>query len=56
MIRRLAVLSLVLSALGLSACGVRGSLERPPPVWGEDERSPAEREHETENEQDGGSR
>jgi predicted small lipoprotein YifL len=40
----------VLSALGamcvLSACGVRGDLERPPPLWGEDLRSPAERAYE----------
>ena len=38
------------SALGavfvLSACGIRGDLERPPPVWGEDQRSDGDREHE----------
>jgi len=40
----------VFSALGavfvLSACGVRGDLERPPPVWGEDLRTEEEREYE----------
>ena len=42
------------SALGavlvLSACGVRGDLERPPPVWGEDQRTDEEREHESDGE------
>lgn len=35
-----------LAALMLSGCGVRGDLERPPPLWGPDERSEAERAHE----------
>ncbi len=35
-----------LAALLLSGCGVRGDLERPPPLWGPDERSEAERAHE----------
>ncbi len=43
------------SALGavfiLSACGIRGDLERPPPVWGEDQRSDEEREHENDGDQ-----
>ncbi|MDG1419010.1 MAG: lipoprotein [Maricaulis sp.] len=25
----------VLSALVVSACGMRGDLERPPPIWGD---------------------
>jgi predicted small lipoprotein YifL len=44
--KRLAILFLVMAALALTACGVRGSLERPPPVWGEDQRTEAERVHE----------
>jgi predicted small lipoprotein YifL len=43
----------VVSALGavcvLSACGVRGDLERPPPIWGEDQRTEEERAHERED-------
>ncbi|XBQ14867.1 MAG: lipoprotein [Oceanicaulis sp.] len=34
------------AALVLSGCGIRGDLERPPPLWGEDMRTEAEREHE----------
>ncbi len=34
--KRLTNLVLVaLSALAVTACGLRGSLERPPPLWGE---------------------
>jgi len=34
--RRLAVLVLTaLSALSVTACGLRGDLERPPPMWGD---------------------
>ena len=34
--RRLAVLVLTaLSALSVTACGLRGELERPPPMWGD---------------------
>ncbi|PWE16352.1 argininosuccinate lyase [Marinicauda salina] len=33
----------------LSGCGIRGDLERPPPLWGPDERTDAERAYETEN-------
>ncbi|TGY90477.1 argininosuccinate lyase [Marinicauda algicola] len=56
--KRYAILVLGLCAIGLAGCGIRGDLERPPPVWGPDERTPAEREHEggeTGNE-DGGER
>jgi len=35
-----------LAALVLSGCGVRGGLERPPPIWGEDSRSEEERAYE----------
>lgn len=46
--RRLTLALSGLIALLLAAgCGIRGDLERPPPVWGPDERTPAEREHET---------
>jgi predicted small lipoprotein YifL len=45
--RRLICLLTVLGGvLVLSACGVRGDLERPPPAWGEDMRTDEEREHE----------
>ncbi|MGX6648487.1 LPS translocon maturation chaperone LptM [Maricaulaceae bacterium MS644] len=29
------------AALVLSGCGIRGDLERPPPLWGEDNRPEA---------------
>lgn len=48
--KRFATLTVMTAALALSACGVRGSLERPPPVWGEDQRTPSERAHEQEAE------
>ena len=33
--KRLACLTLIiLGALSVSACGLRGNLERPPPLWG----------------------
>ena len=35
----------------LSGCGIRGDLERPPPLWGPDERTDAERAHETQGRQ-----
>ncbi|MCP2679057.1 lipoprotein [Maricaulaceae bacterium NA33B04] len=42
----------IITALGavliLGACGVRGDLERPPPVWGEDQRTDEERAYEDE--------
>lgn len=48
MLKRLALtLVLACSAVTFSGCGVRGDLERPPPVWGPDERSESERAHET---------
>jgi predicted small lipoprotein YifL len=35
MMKRLACLTLIiLCALSVSACGLRGNLERPPPLWG----------------------
>jgi predicted small lipoprotein YifL len=34
--KRLANIVLVLvSAMAITACGLRGSLERPPPLWGD---------------------
>lgn len=33
--RTLSLMLLTVSALALSACGLRGSLDRPPPLWGE---------------------
>ncbi|MGJ3232449.1 MAG: LPS translocon maturation chaperone LptM [Oceanicaulis sp.] len=39
---RLCVLFLAAAAaLVLSGCGIRGDLERPPPLWGPDERPEA---------------
>lgn len=53
-------LTLILSGLAavllISGCGIRGDLERPPPVWGPDERTDDERAHETEDEEEGGVR
>jgi predicted small lipoprotein YifL len=47
-------LTLALSGLAavllISGCGIRGDLERPPPIWGPDERTDEERAHETEEE------
>ena len=48
--RKIALFVLIL--LGVSACGVRGDLERPGPLWGPDNRTPAERAYETEDSQD----
>lgn len=51
--RRLTLAFSGLTALLLiSGCGIRGDLERPPPVWGPDERTSEERAHESED-QDG---
>lgn len=50
---RLAVFFLAAAAaLVLSGCGIRGDLERPPPLWGPDERTPAEMD--TQSAGDGG--
>lgn len=39
---RFAVLFLAAAAaIVLSGCGIRGDLERPPPIWGPDERAEA---------------
>jgi predicted small lipoprotein YifL len=38
------------AVLALTACGIRGDVERPPPIWGPDERTAEERAHETEDE------
>lgn len=35
------VLFACVSALALAACGNRGALERPPPLWGEPQSTPA---------------
>ncbi len=51
-------LTLALSGLAAvllsSGCGIRGDLERPPPIWSPDERTDAERAHETEDDAGGG--
>ena len=53
--RRLIVLLCALGAVFLlSACGIRGDLERPGPIWGEDERTQEEREHEGGAQDEGG--
>lgn len=33
--KRFACLLFALSALGLAGCGMRGDLDRPPPMWGD---------------------
>ena len=33
--KRLLIVPVLFAALGLSACGLRGDLERPDPLWGE---------------------
>jgi len=33
--KRLAMMIMAISALSLAGCGMRGSLERPPPMWGD---------------------
>lgn len=33
--KRFACLVLALGALGLAGCGMRGDLDRPPPMWGD---------------------
>ena len=47
--RMIVIISTFGAALTLTACGVRGDLERPGPIWGEDERTEEERAHETED-------
>ena len=32
----------VIAAFALSACGIRGSLKTPPPIWGDGVAAPAE--------------
>lgn len=32
---RLVLLGFVIASLALSACGIKGSLKTPPPLWGE---------------------
>jgi len=39
---RLFTLLICAGALGLSACGNRGALDRPPPIWGGPQEAPAE--------------
>ncbi|MCC5996510.1 MAG: argininosuccinate lyase [Oceanicaulis sp.] len=52
-IRRLSVLGLCAAAgLALSACGVRGGLERPAPLWGEPREAAPDVEDEDEDAED----
>lgn len=44
--KHITILGLTTLTLLVSACGIRGDLERPPPLWGPDNRTEAEREHE----------
>ena len=46
--RTLTILMLLAAGLVITGCGVRGDLERPPPLWGPDERTADERAHEDE--------
>ncbi len=41
--KRALILTALIAAPLLSACGKTGDLERPGPLWGPDERPPAER-------------
>ncbi len=38
-------LCLALSFFMFSGCGLRGKLERPPPLWGKDQKAKAEKAH-----------
>jgi predicted small lipoprotein YifL len=53
--KRLASLVLVaLSALTVAACGLRGDLERPPPLWGDPPADGGEEMHGGEDDTDDG--
>ena len=52
--RLISIITALWAVLVLGACGVRGDLERPPPVWGEDQRTDEEREYETESDDEDG--
>lgn len=45
--KRLLILPLFASALALSACGLRGDLQRPDPLWGEPAPEEADAPEET---------
>lgn len=52
---RLAIVFLAAAAaLVLSGCGIRGDLERPPPLWGPDNRPAAADDAAPASEDDGG--
>jgi predicted small lipoprotein YifL len=53
MIKKLALIALIGLSTLIAGCGIRGDLERPPPLWGEDLRTDEERAHETDDENDG---
>ena len=36
------IAAMLIAGFTLSACGIRGELKTPPPVWGEDMRTPEE--------------
>lgn len=48
--KRLASFSVMILALGVSACGLRGDLERPDPLWGEPKPEQSEAETEVQPE------
>lgn len=52
--RLISIITALGAVLVLGACGVRGDLERPPPVWGEDQRTDEERAYEDDGETEGG--
>ena len=47
--RNLIILSL-LSTFALSACGIKGELKTPPPVWGEKSEQPSDQDSDSSNE------
>jgi len=47
--KRLAMMIMAISALSLTGCGMRGSLERPPPMWGDPAQEETSQPEDAEN-------
>jgi predicted small lipoprotein YifL len=41
--KRSLVIATLISAFALTSCGIKGDLQRPAPLWGEDNRTEAEK-------------